>query len=164
MTLSTAPGRALLTLAGLLIVAAGLTGCTATVSLERAEDGINPTCADVIVRLPETMGELAVRQTNAQGTGAWGTPATVTLRCGVEVPGPTTDLCIDASGIDWVTDDTQAPIYKFTTYGRDPAIEVIVNQDESADAAIVTGRTALDAVADAIGRIPQTNECSTTAD
>jgi hypothetical protein len=128
--------------------------------MEVAEDGINPTCADVIVRLPETVGELAIRQTNAQGTGAWGTPATVTLTCGVPVPGPTTDLCVDAGGVDWISDDSQAPIYRFTTYGRDPAIEVIVNQDESTDATIVTGRTALDALADAVSRIPQTRECS----
>lgn len=141
------------------IIAAGLVGCTATVALESAEDAINPLCAEVMVRLPDTVGELAQRQTNAQGTSAWGTPATVTLRCGVPAPGPTTTLCVEAGGVDWIADDTQAPVYRFTTYGREPAVEVLVNQDDSTGTAIVTGRAALESVADAVARIPQTTSC-----
>lgn len=58
---------------------------------------------------------------------AWGGDAdkAVIARCGVQMPGPTTDPCVQADDVDWVQhrlDDG----YVFTTYGRDPAIEVLV--------------------------------------
>ena len=161
------------------IIAAGLVGCTATVVLEGADDAINPLCAEVMVRLPETVGELAQRQTNAQGTSAWGTPATVTLRCGVPAPGPTTTLCVEAGGVDWIADDAQAPVYRFTTFGREPAVEVterghgdrqrVRDREVAADDTAArrqrvaggahAGREALESVANAVARIPQTNSC-----
>jgi len=159
MSPSTVRLRLVVGVIALVVGALTLTGCTPTVALTVAPDGINPTCAEVIVRLPETIGDLPLRQTNAQGTGAWGSPATVTLRCGVPVPGPTTELCSTADGVDWIADDSKAPSYRFTTYGRNPAIEVIVNQDEKLGAAIVTGRAALEAVAAAVKQIPATKSC-----
>ncbi|MFM6980227.1 MAG: DUF3515 family protein [Micrococcales bacterium] len=60
-----------------------LTGCTAAVSLEPAADANNPACAEVIVRLPDTVADFEKRATNAQSTAAWGTPAAVILRCGL---------------------------------------------------------------------------------
>ena len=80
------------TLASMLPLAAliALTGCAPTVTLEPAADAANPECAEVIVRLPDTVDNNDYRHTDAQGTGAWGDPAAVLLRCGVPVPGPTT--------------------------------------------------------------------------
>ena len=54
---------------------------------------------------------------------AWGDPAVI-ARCGLDPLGPTTDDCVTVDGIDWVvrplSDGSVA-----TTYGRDPAIEVL---------------------------------------
>jgi len=54
---------------------------------------------------------------------AWGDPAVI-ARCGLEPLGPTTDDCVTVDGVDWVVrslrDGSMA-----TTYGRDPAMEVL---------------------------------------
>lgn len=78
---------------------------------------------------------------------AWGDPAII-VRCGVESPGPTADDCVGADGIDWVahalSDGTM-----FTTYGRSPAIEVLVPH------AYDPGGLLLSAFTPAARRIPQ---------
>lgn len=54
---------------------------------------------------------------------AWGEPALI-ARCGLDALGPTTDDCVTVDGVDWVvrslSDGSAA-----TTYGRDPALEVL---------------------------------------
>src|SRR5699024_3496194 len=85
--------------------------------------------------MPDELAGAKKRNTTTQASRAWGEPP-ITLRCGVEPPGPTTDRCvtaIDDSGesIDWVMREIGEPgveenTWHFTTYGRDPAIEVIV--------------------------------------
>jgi hypothetical protein len=55
---------------------------------------------------------------------AWGEPAII-ARCGLPAIGPTTDTCLDVSGIDWVAHQLTDGV-RFTTYGRSPAIEVLV--------------------------------------
>ncbi|MEO7071194.1 MAG: DUF3515 family protein [Nostocoides sp.] len=55
---------------------------------------------------------------------AWGDPAII-ARCGVAALGPTTDPCIDVSGVDWVARQLSDGV-AFTTFGTDPAIEVLV--------------------------------------
>jgi hypothetical protein len=73
---------------------------------------------------------LELRETNAQGTGAWGTPTAVILRCGVAEPAPTSTLpCVLVDDVYWLRDGTNAPSYVFTTYGRSPATEVIVDSN-----------------------------------
>ncbi len=143
-------------LASLVLLSALLAGCTPTVALEPADDAINPICAEVSVRLPETVAELPSRETNAQATGAWGEPVAVILRCGVPSPAPTATLpCYTVEGIDWLIDDKDAPNYVFTTYGRTPAVEVIVNYD------VVSGNTTLTDLAPAVGRLPVDGTCVT---
>ncbi len=120
--------KRLLAIAAIVVIA--LSGCAQTVALQPADDGVNAACADVVVRLPDTVNGQAKRDTNAQGTGAWGTPTSVILRCGVAVPGPTSALpCVAAGSVEWLRDDADAPNYVFTTYGHDPAIEVIIDQN-----------------------------------
>jgi hypothetical protein len=132
-----------------------LAGCAPTVALEPAADAASPLCAEVSVRLPDTIGELAVRQTNAQATAAWGEPTAIILRCGVPAPAPTAELpCVTVEGVDWLRDDADAPVYVFTTYGREPAVEVIVQDGET-----TSGLEALTEVADAVSRLPVTGEC-----
>jgi hypothetical protein len=60
---------------------------------------------------------------DSASVAAWGDPALI-ARCGLEALGPTTDDCVSVDGVDWVvrslSDGSMA-----TTYGRDPAIEVL---------------------------------------
>jgi hypothetical protein len=142
-------------LAAVLLVAATLAGCAPTVSLEPAPDAVNPACAAVIVRLPDTVATLPSRETNAQATGAWGEPTGVLLRCGVPVPPPTAEFpCVPVDGVDWLRDDTDDPNFVFTTYGRDPAIEVIINST------VASGVEALTDLSNAISLLPKTGgEC-----
>ncbi len=138
----------------------GLVACTPAVPLTPAADATNPLCADVIVRLRTVpaIENHARRDTNAQATGAWGNPAAILLRCGVPVSGPTTLQCATVNGIDWLRDDSNAPSYVFTTYGRDPAVEVIVDGNEA------SGTEALIALSNAVGSIPATRACTNPDD
>lgn len=105
-----------------------LSGCSSTVALEPAPDANNPACAEVTVRLPESVSDQDRRWTDAQATGAYGDPTSIIVACGVTVPGPTSNLqCITLEGIDWLVDESQAPWMRMTTYGRDPAVQVFVD-------------------------------------
>jgi hypothetical protein len=143
----------------LVVVSLGLTGCAAPVPLQPAPDAEHAECADVIVNLPDAVAEQPKRETNAQGTGAWGSPdAAVLLHCGVPVPGPTTLPCVSINGVDWINDDSEAPVYRFTTYGRTPATEVVV------DSGVVSGSTVLVDLANAVSRVPATEACTSVTD
>lgn len=140
--------------AALVPVALMLAGCSPTVALEPAADAASPLCAEVTVRLPDTIGELQSRETNAQATGAWGEPTAVILRCGVPSPAPTATLpCITVDGVDWLRDDSDDPNFVFTTYGREPAVEVIIDGVEA------SGLETLTALAPAVSRLPVTGAC-----
>lgn len=143
------------------LIAATLTGCAPTVALEPGADAINPACASVIVALRnyDTLAELPARETNAQGTAAWGSPVGVILRCGVPVPAPTATLpCFTVDGIDWLRDDSNDPSFVFTTYGRDPAVEVII--DDSSASAL----DALTELARPVGTIAAAGACISPTD
>lgn len=138
-----------------------LAGCLPTVALSPAPDANNPDCAQVSVRLPEQVDTFERRETDAQATGAWGDPVAVILRCGVEVPGPSTLPCIEipGTGIHWLRDASEAPHYLFTTYGRDPAISVQVDAD------LIPPGIALDDVANAVTFLPKNGrECLSLED
>jgi len=130
-----------------------LSGCAATVNLEPAEDSNNPGCAEVMVRLPSQLGGLQERYTNAQATAAWGDPAAVLLRCGLEPVEVSTLPCVSAGGIDWLVDDTLAPSYRFISYARFPAVEVVVDSDNA------SGITSLEGIAGAVAQLPATKSC-----
>ncbi|MGY4857222.1 DUF3515 family protein [Cryobacterium sp. AP23] len=130
-----------------------LAGCAAAVPMQPADDAVNPACANVVVHLPTTVADQPERETNAQATGAWGDPTAVLLTCGVTVPGPTTLPCVNINGIDWIEDDSEAPKYRYTTYGRDPATEVYI------DSELVSGSTTLVDLADAVANVPASKQC-----
>ncbi|MCU1478392.1 MAG: hypothetical protein JWQ64_3085 [Subtercola sp.] len=130
-----------------------VSGCASTVALDPASSATDPGCAEIMVRLPLTVASQDQRETNAQATSAWGSPASVLLRCGVEPYGPTTLPCVNVSGIDWIEDDSQKPSYTYTTFGRSPATQVIV------DSNAVSASTALIDLQTAIAAIPATGQC-----
>ncbi|TKR26836.1 DUF3515 family protein [Cellulomonas hominis] len=86
-----------------------LAGCASTVGVAVAPDAADPACARVVLALPESLGDgLDELRTTSQATWAWGDPTDpVTLRCGVAVPGPTTEQCVTmetagGTSIDWL--------------------------------------------------------------
>jgi len=143
-----------------------LAGCSPTVALPTAEDATNPLCARVVVALPDTVAGLDARETDAQGTGAWGSPANIILRCGVPAPDPTSSECLPVDGVDWIRDDSKDPNFTFTTYGRTPAIEVVIDSDGDPDVDDdgVSGLEALTDLSSAIALIPQDGKCISLAD
>lgn len=144
----------------LAAAALALTGCASTVSLDPAADANNPGCAEISVRLPDSVADKDRRQTDAQATGAWGDPAAVLLRCGVPPIGPTTKPCVDVSGVDWVLmSDPAAKQVVYQTFGRTPATEVVIDHVSGASDAAV-----LPEFASAISSIKQTQKCLSTLD
>lgn len=150
--------RVALTLGLTVVGTIALAGCSQAVPFDAAPDATDADCAAVIVRLPDVVAGQAERETNAQGTGAWGNPASVLLRCGVEPLGPTTDRCVSVDGVDWVIDESDAPRYLFTTFGRTPAVEVLIDND------VVSGTTAIADLSSAVSAIPAEGGCTNVDD
>ncbi|MEN1975230.1 DUF3515 family protein [Cellulomonas sp. P4] len=165
--------------AAVALAGAALAGCAPQVGVTVAPHATDPDCARVVLTLPDSLGDgLDEVRTTSQATAAWGDPSDpVTLRCGVEVPGPTTEQCVtmetaSGPGIDWLVraeaeaaDGATAPAdpaedpgssdWTFVTYGRDPAVEVHV------PAAVVAERSTsfLDALSPAIAQVEATRSC-----
>ena len=108
-----------------------LTGCSATVHLSPAESANSVTCAELMVRLSDKVDGLARRSTDAQSTAAWGEPAAVIFRCGLPEVTVSELKCVTEQGVDWLVDDSAAPSYRFITFGRNPASEVIVDSKKA---------------------------------
>ena len=143
--------------AAALVLAAGLTACTPVADVEPAPDAANPDCATVMVSLPSELAGEQQRETDSQSSSAWGDPSKIILRCGVPVPGPTTDACATVNGVDWVLRE-EGSLWTATTYGRDPAVEVIFDTEQ------VASSTVLVELENAVSRIEQTRECLSTND
>lgn len=119
----------------------GLTGCSSRVAVAVPAAAVDPACATAGARWPGSVSghdrveidiTWADTATPAPDSGpapqtvaaAWGSPAIV-ARCGLGAPGPSTAECVSVDGVDWLVrplSDGSA----FTTYGRSPAIEVMV--------------------------------------
>ncbi|MFD1493268.1 MULTISPECIES: DUF3515 family protein [Microbacterium] len=125
------PRRPLAAVALSLLAAATLSGCAGTVSLQPAANAGDPACAAVSVRLPDQVSGQERRWTDAQATAAWGSPTAIILTCGVEEPGPSPLRCETVEGVDWLIDESEAADdhYRFTTFGRTPAVEVYLDYD-----------------------------------
>ena len=124
--------RRLAVVAGALILLGALAGCSTTVHVDPADDANNAACADVSVLLPDAIGDLDRMWTDAQATGAWGDP-TVVLRCGVDVPAPSDLVCQTIGGVDWLVLAQEDERQRLVTYGRDPAVEVIIKRGSDID-------------------------------
>ena len=137
-----------------LAAAAGmaLTACAPVVDVTPAQDAANAACAPMMLALPDALGEAKLRKTNAQATAAWGDPSLVILRCGVNVPGPTTDRCVSVNGVDWVIKEGN-PAWTLTTYGREPATEILMDPDQ------ISSATVLAELAVPAQKIPSTRGC-----
>ncbi len=151
--------RASVTLLGAGVAGAVLSGCAPAVDVAPAADAANPACAPMMVALPDAIGDAALRKTNSQATAAWGDPSEVILRCGVNVPGPTTDRCVSVNGVDWVIREGDAA-WTLTTFGRRPATEVLLTKDQET----ISSATVLADLSAAAAKIPATGNCVGQAD
>jgi hypothetical protein len=113
-----------------------LTSCSPVVDVTPAKDAANAACAPMMLALPDAIGDAKLRKTNAQATAAWGDPSLVILRCGVNVPGPTTDRCVSVNGVDWVIKEGN-PVWTLTTFGREPATEILMDPDKISSATVL---------------------------
>ncbi|MBT2531670.1 DUF3515 domain-containing protein [Arthrobacter sp. ISL-48] len=138
--------------ATVVVAALSLTACSPVVDVTAAKDAANPACAPMMVALPDAIGDSRLRKTNSQATAAWGDPSQVVLRCGVNVPGPTTDRCVSVNGIDWVIKEGD-PVWTLTTFGRDPATEILMDPDK------ISSATVLADLSGPAGKIPATRKC-----
>ena len=145
---------------GLAVVATlGLTGCTTTIDLDPSPSANEPLCAEVTSQLPGTVSGEPRRWTDAQATGAWGEPAKILLTCGVEPPGPTTLSCQTVAGVDWIIDDSDAPRFRVTTYGRTPAVEIYLDTTADENGQGVSSRDVLDALSPIVAVLPVDGQC-----
>jgi hypothetical protein len=131
-----------------------LSGCAPTVVLDPAADANNPECAEIIVRLPDTLADQPKRSVNAQSTSAWGEPVAVILRCGLEPVEVSALPCVSASEVDWLVDDSNSPSFRFVSYARSPATEVII------DSTVVAGVTVLEQLAASVGVLEASKRCT----
>lgn len=150
--------RALPVLAAAAVALLALTGCARAVSLPVADEASDPGCAQIIVTLPEQVGDagdpLERRSVTAQGTAAWGDPSAITLRCGMPLPAPSTNPCTEVGGVDWLEVGRDGDAWTFISYGRSPATEMVI------DTTAVTAITALEAVSSAVDRTERVGTCS----
>ncbi|UZX03735.1 DUF3515 domain-containing protein [Arthrobacter sp. CDRTa11] len=149
---SSLPVRAFGILLAGALAGSALTACSPVVDVTAAKDAANPACAPMMVALPDSIGDAGLRKTNSQATAAWGDPSVVVLRCGVNVPGPTTDRCVSVNGIDWVIKEGD-PVYTLTTFGREPATEILLDPEK------IPSATVLADLSGAAGKIPATRNC-----
>ncbi|OIH97099.1 MULTISPECIES: DUF3515 family protein [unclassified Curtobacterium] len=140
--------RTLAIVGAVIALAAGLTGCTNTVGMTAAPSANAAACASAQVRLPTTVdGTLPLRNTNAQSTAAWGDPTAALWHCGVAVPTVSDLPCFSLGSVDWIRDDRGAQIV-YTTFGRSPAVQVVV------DTAKTAGNQVLQDVGTAVSTLP----------
>lgn len=125
-----------------LALALLLAGCTRPVEVEPGEYAADPVCGQVIVALPQELNGQSHTPTTAQATVAWGTDSPIVLRCGVEPPPPSDERCIAVTSpagveIDWLAPEGDSELipkhaqvdtgaWTFITYGRTPAIELVI--------------------------------------
>ncbi len=129
----TGTGRyaALLTLVTVAIgLLGGVVGCTApgavAVAVTLPTGAASPSCQSLSGLWPSTVGSLKPRPVSVDSPAAraWGDPAIVAV-CGYEPPGPSTLECVAVDGVDWIVQRRSDGV-QFTTYGRLPAMDVLV--------------------------------------
>jgi hypothetical protein len=141
--------RAAFAALALLPVLALAAACSDSVRATVPPSGADPACTRLGGTLPSTLLKAKRRPTtpSSPALAAWGDPAIV-VRCGVDPPGPTPELCIAVDGVDWVARALDSG-YDFTTYGRVPAVQVLVPKHYAPETFALTG------LAPAVKAIPQ---------
>lgn len=137
-----------------------LTGCATAASVEAAPHAQDPACADVMLTLPEEIGDYSQRPTTSQATSVWGDPLAVVLRCGVEPIGPTEHPCVAPAGVDWVWIDHEDHV-QLISFGREPSVEVLLDGEHLSENTTMNAQFAL---SEPVSGIEQTRECTDMLD
>ncbi|MGO4340729.1 hypothetical protein [Pedococcus sp. 2YAF34] len=124
--------RLIVAAAGLLLlgVAGGVLYAVRHHGVEVAAPPHRADCEVAMPLMPSTVGGQAASDAFVAERGdprdirVWGDPAIIAT-CGWPPLGPTPDQCLDVDGVDWVAEPLSDGV-RFTTFGRDPAIEVLV--------------------------------------
>lgn len=113
-------------LLGAVLLAGVLAACATSIAVTDPAEAGSASCRSAARHWPKTVGGQSLRQTSSSSDAvrAWGDPAII-ARCGLAPIGPTTDQCLEVSGVDWVAHRLTDGV-RFTTYGRSPAIEILV--------------------------------------
>lgn len=140
-----------------LVLAAGLLlgGCSSAVEVGIPDEADHEACAAASEHWPEEVTDETPTETDPSdpAVGAWGDPAII-ARCGMPALGPTEEQCVVVDGIDWVAEELDDGT-RLTTFGRDPAIEVIVPEEHG------PGPLVLPAFGDAAEELPRNeHRCS----
>ena len=133
MTRAARRRRLLAAAAGLLVL--GVAGAVVYAAWPRGVEVAPPThqaaCEPAAAAWPATVAgkdrrrvRLLRQDSRDADVRAWGDPAIVAT-CGWPALAPTDKECLDVDGVDWVVEPLSDGA-RFTTYGRDPAIEVLV--------------------------------------
>lgn len=102
-----------------------LSGCSSAVEIAPAPEARSDPCREVASAWPDMAGGHERREVSDASAGAaYGDPAII-ARCGVPALAPTTEDCIEVDGMGWVAQKLSDGT-RLTTFGRDPAIEVLV--------------------------------------
>ena len=75
---------------------------------------------------PSLVSSQPARAVSVQSPAArvWGNPAVIAI-CGYDAPAPSTLECLSVDGVDWLVQRRSDGV-QFTTYGRSPAMDVLV--------------------------------------
>lgn len=123
---SARPMRSLAT--GLLVLGGAgvvVSGCSS--ALEVHTPPHSSACEPAAAAWPSRVADQPSRDLDASAdAAAWGDPAIIAT-CGWPALGPTPEDCLDVDGVFWVAERLSDGA-RFTTFGRDPAIEVLVPQ------------------------------------
>lgn len=114
----------------LVAIALVLGGCGGTVEVGVPDEANHEACSTAGEQWPDEVGDgLEPVGTDPEdpAVAAWGEPAVI-ARCGMPPLGPTEDQCIVVDDVDWVAEELDDGT-RLTTFGRDPAIEVIVPEE-----------------------------------
>ena len=106
-----------------------LSACGSGVEVGVPSGGQSPVCASAGILWPSEVSGLERRDTSPSNpaVAAWGDPAVI-ARCGVAAPGPTETECLEVEHVGWIPEEL-ADGTRFTTFGTEPAIEVLIPGD-----------------------------------
>lgn len=107
------------------VLVCGVGGCAGDVVVTPLPQASSTACGKVVAAFPETVGGMPrVSVSPDAAAGAWGDPAVI-ARCGAGALAPTTTECIDVDDVGWIPEPLSDGT-RFTTFGTDPALEVLV--------------------------------------
>lgn len=123
--------------AGALLALAPLAGCAAATYAPPGPQAELPVCGEIVAYAPQELLGRSQTEPSSQGTVVWGN-GDIVLRCGLEPPAPNPEGCTrieDSQGTltDWLIRPSDGGGWHFTTYGRDPAIDVLVAEGVGGD-------------------------------